>query len=367
MRTNVNETSLVVKNPEQEVQDTIKETQLALRNAPEVQLIAKNVNVENEQSILEFGNETAIQISTAADKVMSIMNPSIALESGVMMKELTKIMKKVDRGEIQKTDEGFFGKLFSNGKKTIEKLMAKYESIGSEILTVNNEIKKYELELKQTNGNLKDMIDESFQYYTELEKYIVAGQIVIEEMTQEDIPYFVDKAQSGQQIDIMNLDNVRNTIKRMETRIAELEMAKMVALQGAIQMRMIQNGNYELIQTINSAFIVTIPALKNGMINAIAAKQQELVANSMDDLKKATNQFLIKNAQNVANQSVKIAQLSGAPLIEEQTIDTMWTTIMNGIEQTAQIEENNKKLRQSGVQKVHQLQNDMQQKRLSLN
>jgi uncharacterized protein YaaN involved in tellurite resistance len=358
------QSALATQNPEQEVQDRVAQMQLALRNAPEVQLIAQKLDVSNDTAILEFGKEPAVQISSFADRIMKTLNPAAAVDSGIMMKELTKIMKRVDNNELQKVDEGFMNKIFSNAKKNIEKLMAKYEVIGSEITKVNNEIARYEVDLKATNASLSEMLEQTFYYYQDLEKYIVAGAIVVEEMGKEDLPYFTDKAKSGQQLDLMELENVQNTIKRLQVRVADLESAKMVALANAIQIRMLQNGNYELISTINSAFIVTIPALKNGMINAIAAKQQKLVADSMGALRTSTNEFLIKSAQNTANQSVQIAKLAGTPMIEAQTVETMLTTLTRGIEETQRIEAENKKLREESVKKIHSLQNNMQQKLL---
>jgi uncharacterized protein YaaN involved in tellurite resistance len=126
--------------------------------------------------------------------------------------------------------------------------------------------------------------------------------------------------------------------------------------QAAPQIRMLQRGNTTLIAKINSAFITTIPIFKNGLINAIAAKRQNLVAQSMNELDKRTNELLLRNAQNISQQSVDIARLAGSSSIKIETIEETWNIIIKGMQETKTIEEENKRLREEGKIRLEQLQ-----------
>ncbi|HLO11707.1 MAG TPA: toxic anion resistance protein, partial [Pseudoneobacillus sp.] len=122
------------------------------------------------------------------------------------------------------------------------------------------------------------------------------------------------------------------------------------------QIRLLQRGNTKLIGKINSAFVTTIPIFKNGLIQAVAAKRQKLVADSMSELDRRTNEMLLKNAQNISQQSTDIARLAGAPSIKIETIEESWNIIIKGMQETKAIEEENKRLRVEGTKRLEQLQ-----------
>ncbi len=151
----------------------------------------------------------------------------------------------------------------------------------------------------------------------------------------------------------------------LKQRIYDLEMAKMVSLQTAPQIKMIQRGNYKLISKVHSAFIITIPVFKNGIIQAIALKKQKLVSDSLAELDRTTNELLMKNAENIRSQSVDIAKLAGGTSVKIETLEKTWNTIMQGIEETKSIEDENKRLRAEGIVKLHDMTEKLKKKSLS--
>ena len=202
------------------------------------------------------------------------------------------------------------------------------------------------------------MYDQNYNYYMALEKYVVAGQIKAEEL-RALVPALEQRSAGGDQLAQMELDTMNNAIQSLEERVYDLEMARMVALQTAPQLRVLQRGNTKLIGKINSAFITTIPIFKNGIIQAVSAKRQKLVADSMNELDKRTNEMLLKNSQNIARQSVEIARTAGGPSIKIETIEESWSTIVKGLEETRAIEDENKRTREDGMKRIAQLQESM--------
>lgn len=331
-------------------------------NDPEVQKLAKDVDVSNQQAIVEFGNQPAAQISRLADTILNSMKVTKIEDSGRMLKNLADLMKRFDRKELE-ADPGFFEKLFNSAKSAAERILAKYQTIGKEIDSIFTQITQYKKEINDNNVLLEKLFQENLIYYKELEKYIAAGNMVIQEMEAEDLPYWEQKAaQTQDQMDINQLENVRNTIELFKQRVYDLEMAKMVSLQTAPQIRMIQKGNYKLVMKIHSAFVVTIPIFKIGLVQAINLKRQKVVADSMAALDDATNQLLIQNAQNMKQQSIEIAKLAGSSSVKLETVEENWRIIMSGIDETRQIEQENAKNRVDGTNRLHQLQEEYKQK-----
>jgi uncharacterized protein YaaN involved in tellurite resistance len=336
----------------------VSDIKLALQKEPEVQNLARTIDERDQIQVLEFGKEPAVQISRFSDQILNNMRTTKVEDSGELLKQLGRIMDKFDAKDFQKTSGGFFGKLFKKGEKVVEKLFGKYQTMGSEIDKVYIEISKYQHEMVDSTNMLEQMYEQNYQYYLTLEKYIVAGEIKVEELKNNQLPQLESRAASGDQMASMQLDSLKNVIELLEQRIYDLEMAKMVSLQTAPQIRLLQRGNTKLIGKINSAFVTTIPIFKNGLIQAMAAKRQKLVADSMSELDRRTNEMLLKNAQNISQQSTDIARLAGGPSIKIETIEESWNIIIKGMQETKSIEEENKRLRIEGTKRLEQLQDN---------
>ncbi|MEH7482819.1 toxic anion resistance protein [Neobacillus drentensis] len=339
----------------------VSDIKLALRKEPEIQNLARTIDERDQIQVLEFGKEPAVQISRFSDQILNNMKTSKVEDSGELIKQLGRIMDKFDAKDFQKTSGGFFGKLFKKGEKVVEKLFGKYQTMGSEIDKVYIEISKYQHEMVDATNMLEQMYEQNYQYYLTLEKYIVAGEIKVEELKNNQLPLLESRVGAGDQLASMQLDSLKNVIELLEQRIYDLEMAKMVSLQTAPQIRLLQRGNTKLIGKINSAFVTTIPIFKNGLIQAMAAKRQKLVADSMSELDRRTNEMLLKNAQNISQQSTDIARLAGGPSIKIETIEESWNIIIKGMQETRAIEDENKRMRIEGTKRLEQLQNNFKQ------
>lgn len=328
-----------------------------LRRSPEVQKLAGQIDVKNQVELLEFGKEPAVEISQFSDRILSMIRTTSVNDSSVMLKQLGKVMDRFDKKDFDEP-KGIMGKLFKRGNSLIEKIFSKYQTLGKEIEKIHVEISKYKDEMTQSTMTLEEMYEANLNYYMELEKYVVAGQLKLEELNQM-VPSYQEKVTNGNQMAQMELDTLKNAIQSLEERVYDLDMARMVALQTAPQIRLLQRGNTKLIGKINSAFVITIPIFKNGIIQAVTAKRQKLVADSMSELDRRTNEMLKRNAQNIANQSTEIAKLAGRPSIDIETIEESWNTIVKGMQETKAIEEENKRLREDGTKRILQLQENI--------
>lgn len=354
---NPSSSSLLSSNSDDKLNETkASDIKLALRKEKEVQDLARTVDERDQIQILEFGKEPAVQISRFSDQILSNMRTTKLEDSGELLKQLGRIMDKFDPKDFDKSSKGLFGKLFKKGEKMIEKIFGKYQTMGHEIDKVYVEISKYQHEMVDSTNMLEQMYEQNYQYYLTLEKYVVAGQMKVEDLKNTQIPQLESRAAAGDQLASMQLESLKNAIELLEQRIYDLEMAKMVSLQTAPQIRLLQRGNTKLIGKINSAFVTTIPIFKNGLIQAVAAKRQKLVADSMSELDRRTNEMLLRNAQNISTQSTDIARLAGAPSIKIETIEETWNIIMKGMQETKAIEEDNKRLREEGTKRLEQLQ-----------
>lgn len=315
-----------------------------LTNSPEVDRLASQIEVYNLETIVSFGAGAAEEISKCSDVVLNSMNMSQLDESSAMLTTLAKIMDKFDIEEI-KDNPGFFGKLFGNLRKQLDKILAKYHTMGEEVDKIYVQLKQYESEIKQSNRKLEDMFQANVAYYHELVKYILAGEQGCREIEAYIAQRQADMQASGDNAIQFELTSLNQALMMLEQRTQDLRTAENVAIQAIPMIKTMQFSNMNLVRKINSAFIITLPVFKQALTQAIMLKRQRIQAEAMAALDERTNEMLIRNAQNTAEQSKMTARLASGSSIKIETLERTWQTIVSGIDETKQIQDNARKQR----------------------
>lgn len=313
-------------------------------NSAEVDALASTIEVYNLETIVSFGAEAAEEISKASDVVLNSMNMSQLDDSSEMLSTLAKIMSKFDIDEI-KDNPGLFGKLFGNLRKQLDKILAKYHTMGEEVDKIYVQLKQYESEIKQSNRKLNQMFDANVNYYHELVKYILAGEQGCREIEEYIAKRQADMDATGDNSIRFEIQSLQQSLMMLEQRTQDLRTAENVAMQSIPMIKTMEFSNMNLVRKINSAFIVTLPVFKQALAQAILLKRQRIQAEAMSALDEKTNEMLIKNARNTAEQSKMTARLASGSSVKIETLETTWRTIVNGIDETRQIQENARKKR----------------------
>ncbi len=315
-----------------------------LVNSAEVDALVSTIAVNDLETIVSFGAQAAEEISKASDVVLNSMNMSQLDDSSEMLNTLAKIMDKFDIEEI-KDNPGLFGKIFGNLRKQLDKILAKYHTMGDEVDKIYVQLEEYEAEIKQSNRKLDQMFDANVNYYHELVKYILAGEQGCKEIEAYIAQRQNDMETTGDNSIQFELQSLQQALMMLEQRTQDLRTAENVAMQSIPMIKTMEFSNMNLVRKINSAFIVTLPVFKQALAQAIMLKRQRIQAEAMSALDEKTNEMLIKNARNTAEQSKMTARLASGSSIKIETLESTWRTIVNGIEETKQIQENARKQR----------------------
>ena len=280
-------------------------------------------------------------------------------DSSEMLNTLAKIMSKFDIEEI-KEKPGLFGGLFTNLRKQLDKILAKYNTMGNEVDKIYIQLKQYESEIKQANHRLDQMFEANVNYYHDLVKYIMAGEMGCQQIRDYIQQREKDMAATGDNSIQFELTDLNNALMILEQRTQDLRVAENVAMQSIPMIKTMEFSNLNLVRKINSAFIITLPVFKQALAQAVMLKRQRLQAESMAALDAKTNEMLIKNAKNTVEQSKITTQLASGSSIKIETLETTWHTIMNGIEETKAIQENAHKQRIEDQKRLEVLKNEFE-------
>ena len=338
-----------------------QEMSKTLVNSPEVDQLASQIEVYNLESIVSFGSGAAEEISRCSDVVLNSMNLSQLDESRATLTTLAKIMNKFDIEEI-KENPGLFNKLFGGLRKQLDKILAKYHTMGEEVDKIYVQLKQYETEIKQSNRKLEEMFQSNVKYYHELVKYILAGEQGCHELEDYIQQRQKDMETTGDQSIQFELTTLNQALMMLEQRTQDLRTAESVAMQSIPMIKTMQFSNMNLVRKINSAFIITLPVFKQALTQAIMLKRQRLQAEAMSALDEKTNEMLLRNAQNTAEQAKMTARMVSGSSIKVETLEKTWQTIVSGIDETKQIQENARKQRVEDQKRLEAIKTDFQQR-----
>lgn len=330
-------------------------------NTEEVDKLVSKIELNNLESIVYFGSDVTNEIAKASDSVLNSMSISQINDTGKMMKALSKIMDEFDIEEI-KDEPGFFGRLFGNAKKQLEKILDKYHTMGDEIDKIYVQLRGYESEITQSNRKLNDMFDANVEFYHELIKYILAGEQACKELQDYITKRQADLEATGDNSIQFELTTLNQALMMLEQRVQDLRTAESIAMQSIPMIKTMEFSNYNLVRKINSAFIVTLPVFKQALSQAILLKRQKIQAQAMAELDEKTNEMLIKNATNTVETSKMTAQLASGSSIKIETLEKTWETITNGIEETNRIQEEARRTREEDKVRLEQIKKEFNEK-----
>ncbi len=348
-------------NPNDFDMEQITAYKRALRQDREVQNLTSEVNIDNPNSIIMFGQGASENISKVSDQLLHSMKAVKAEEASEMLTNLTNLMDKFDVKELEGPQkQSMFSRLLKGVGDTIAKLFEKYDNMGNEVEKIYVLLKRYESEIKEANGQLKKLYDANLHYYKLLEKYIVAG-----EMAGEEVDSYISQIENNPTINQeqkqMMIQKLQIAKDMLSQRVYDLQIAENVAIQAAPMIQTIQMSNFNLMRKINSSFIVTLPIFKQCLAQAIILKRQEIQAKSIKQLDEKTNELIMRNAQNTARQSVEIAKMASGSSIAISTLEKSYETIMKGIEDTKAIQEANRNERIENAKRLEVIKHKMKQ------
>ena len=340
-----------------EVQQNIKND---LVKTEAVKKLVDSININDVNSIVKFGSEAAEEISKASDQVLNSMNMDKINDSGEMLASLAAVMEQFDVKEL--TDDGKKGFL-QNLRKQIDKILAKYHTMGENVDHIYVQLKNYENEIEQSNVKLETMYNANIGFYKDLTLYILAGEQACVELDKyvEDYKKKLEANPDSGAV-AMDLQSLEQTREIFQQRVMDLKIAENVAMQTVPMLKTMQFSNLNLIRKINSAFIITMPVFKQSLAQAVMLKRQKVQADAMQALDEKTNELLIKNAHNTVEQSKMIARMASGSSIKVETLQETWQTIVTGIEETRKIQEDAKVKRAEDSKKLEALKEDYKAK-----
>ena len=326
----------------------------------------KKINVEDATQILQYGAKAQTKISQFSDSVLEDVKTRSTGEVGDLLADLMGEIKSFD-SDIANTNKTGLGKLFTSVKKQLEKLIAGYEKIEVNIDKIEASLEKHRLQMLKDITIFDTMYEKNLEYFKELSLYIIAGEKKIEELRNVTLPELQKKAQeSGEQLDAQKVNDMENMINRFEKKIYDLKTTRIISIQMAPQIRLLQNNEAELVEKIQGSLTNTIPLWKNQMVLALGINNAKQAIGAQKAVTDLTNSMLQKNSEILKQGSIEIAEESERAIVDVATLQKTNKDIIDTLDQVIQIHENGRVKRQEAEVELANIEKELKEKMIEL-
>lgn len=351
----------------QKVNEIVADTEAykeRLKQLPEVQALTNEISVQDVNTIVNFGQKSAEEITKISDKILSIAKVPTSKDAAQMITQLAKIMDKFDIRELEKIQsepakQGFLQKLKQKIADEFEALIAKYDDMSKEVDKISQLLRTYENQTKQDNVTLTEMCQANYNYFEQLERYVVAAELGLVEIAnyRQQVANRTDISEDQKNAQLQQLDMMS---QMLDQRKYDLLQAEVVARMTVPMLQNMQLTNVNLLREINTAFVVGLPIFKQNLAQAIMLKRQAITANSMEQFKGAINKQLEQNATYASVQGKLVAENVTKGTFDMETLRKVYSTIKTGTENTKRIMSEQESKNKENSKELEQLKADIQ-------
>ena len=325
--------------------------------------IAKGISIEDSQSIIQYGVGAQSKISTFSDSMLGQIRSH---DTGYVGEGLTDLMfkiKDVKVDSLSSDKKGFLEGIFNS----VQKFMARYEKLETQIQKIVDQLNDSKVTLLRDITMLDQLYQKNVEYMKEIDLFIMAGQMKIDELKTTRLPELQAIVQtSGDPADTQKLNDFSQFLNRFEKKIHDLKLSRMIAIQTGPQIRLIQNNDQALAEKIQSSILTTIPLWKNQIVIAISILRQRKAVKVQKEVTDATNNLLTKNSEMLKQGTVEVATEMERGIVEIETLKKVNDDLISTISETIRIQEEGKVKRAQAEMELTKLESDLKNKLISM-
>lgn len=324
------------------------------------------INVQDSTQVLQFGSQAQNKISQFSDSVLEDVKTKNLGEVGDLLSDLVGQIKSFD-SEIADQNKGGIAKLFTSAKRQLDKIIAKYNKIDSNIDMIEKSLENHKLQMLKDINIFDTMYKKNLDYFKELSLYIIAGERKLDELRNVTLPELQKiAAESGEQLDAQKVHDMEGIINRLEKKIYDLKTTRIISIQMAPQIRMIQNNEAELVEKIQGSLTNTIPLWKNQMVLALGINNAKQALGAQKAVTKLTNDMLNKNSEMLKQGSIDIAQESERAIVDVETLQKTNANIIETLDKVIEIHENGRQKRKEAEEQLEEIEKELKEKMVEL-
>ncbi len=346
-------------------EDSLNFENLSEQEKAAVLAFVERIDIHNSETVLKYGNAAQMKISQFSDKILEDVKTKDTGAISDMLTDLVAELKGFDVDEGKKS--GFFG-LFKKAGLNLTQLKAKYEKVEENVMEIVSALQGHQKQLISDAAMLDELYKQNEQYYHELTLYIIAGELKLKRLREEELPPLLAKAQeTADPADAQAANDFSQLIERFDKRIHDLKLTRMVSVQMGPQIRLMQTNDNVLAERIQSTIANTIPLWKSQMVISMGMQHAEEALKAQKAVTDMTNELLRSNAERLKTGTIETAKEAERGVVDLDTIRLANTALIETLAEVQKIQREGAMKRAEASVELGRLEKQLRDKVLEIN
>ena len=351
----------VVVEQKEVPQETLNESMLTEEERKMVDEFSTQIDLYNSNAVLQYGVGTQKKMADFSGDALDNVKTKDLGEIGDMLSGVVAELKDFDEDQ-----KGFLG-LFKKSSNKIENLKAKYSKAETNITKITDALEQHQVTLLKDIAMLDKMYDMNLGYFKELSMYILAGKKKLQQTRENELPALYEKAKtSGLPEDAQAAKDLEDLCNRFEKKVHDLELTRMVSVQTAPQIRLVQNSDTMMVEKIQSTIVNTIPLWRSQMVLALGVSHAEEASRAQREVSDMTNVLLQRNAEVLKIAAVESAKESERGIVDMETLKNTNASLIATLDEVVKIQEEGREKRKAAELEMQNMENELKQKLLEI-
>lgn len=336
---------------------SIDESMLSNDENEMVAQFANEIDISNAKQVIQYGSSAQKSISDFSVNILGKVKTSELGDVGDALKELTVALDATTEPE----KKGILG-IFQKAKRGVDSIKANYAKAETNVSRIEKDLEKHQVVLTQDVEMFEQMYDLNLQYYRELTMYIIAGKKALDKARGEQLEALKVKAETSQmQEDVENYNKYVNLYNRFEKKLHDLELTRVIAMQVAPQIRLLQDNDQEMLEKIQSSLVNTIPLWRHQMVLALGIEHTQRALSAQNMITEKTNELLTRNAETLKMATVETAKEAERSVVDIATLKRCNQQLISSISEVVKIHEQGAKRRQDAETELVKVEQELKQ------
>ena len=351
----------VVMEQKEVPQETLNESMLTEEERKMVDEFSSQIDLYNSNAVLQYGVGTQKKMADFSGDAINNVKTKDMGEIGDMLSGVVTELKNFDEEQ-----KGFLG-LFKKSANKIDNLKAKYSKAETNITKITDALEQHQVTLLKDIAMLDKMYDMNLSYFKELSMYILAGKKKLQQTRDNELPALYEKAKtSGLPEDAQAAKDLEELCNRFEKKVHDLELTRMVSVQTAPQIRLVQNSDTMMVEKIQSTIVNTIPLWRSQMVLALGVSHAEEASRAQREVSDMTNVLLQRNAEVLKIAAVESAKESERGIVDMETLKNTNAALISTLDEVVKIQEEGREKRRTAELEMQNMENELKQKLLEI-
>jgi uncharacterized protein YaaN involved in tellurite resistance len=339
------------------------EAMLSEEEKKQVEEFSSRIELSNSALILQYGAGAQKKIADFSEAALNNVRTKDLGQVGELLSNVVTELKDFD---VEENEKGFFS-FFKRGANKITAMRAKYDKAEANIDKITTMLEQHQITLMKDVAMLDKMYETNKVYFRELTMYILAGKKKLKKVQEEDLPALKKKAQeTGLPEDAQAANDLSALCNRFEKKIHDLELTRIISIQMAPQIRLVQNNDTLMSEKIQSTIVNTIPLWKSQMVLALGVTHSQQAVEAQREVTDMTNQLLRKNAETLKMATVETAKESERGIVDMETLKATNESLISTLDEVMRIQTEGHQKRMEAEKELGRIEGELKNKLLEL-